>query len=77
MYAWGICVYNNKTISLFTILGLMEFEIADLLHFEVGKLCSNITQLQNITENRLGHSIYSVIFVYFWIATFKNNQKAQ
>lgn len=25
------------------ILSLMEFEIVDLLHFELGKLCSNIT----------------------------------
>lgn len=39
MYAWGICVYNKKK----PILSLMEFEIVDLLHFEFGKLCSNIT----------------------------------
>lgn len=33
-----MCLQQKKTI-----LSLMEFEIVDLLHFELGKLCSNIT----------------------------------
>jgi len=62
----GAYVFTTiKTISLFTILSLIEFEIADLLDFEVGKFCSNITYLQNLTENSFGVLIYSVIFEYF------------
>lgn len=43
LYAWGIHVYNNKNHKPVYNFESDGFEIADLLHLEVGKLRSNLT----------------------------------